>query len=136
MPENTDQETYVLPSRGGYGEELFTLAGTYFQGRPPKSVNFYWRRFKMCDIPLDDTDKFDCWLQECWTEKDALMEEYLTTGRFPSLDKPHVETEVKTKSTLEFLQIFSILTFFTIVARWVRQVWAILTWFPPLRWIF
>ena len=90
----------------------------------------------MCDIPLDDTDKFDCWLQERWTEKDALVEEYLTTGRFPSLDKPHVETEVKTKSTLEFLQIFSILTCFTIVARWVRQVWAILTWFPPLRWIF
>lgn len=97
-----------------FGEDFFTLFGMYFRGQPPKSVNFYWRRFRVADIPLDDQDKFDEWLRERWYEKDALMEQYLTTGRFPpspaeavtSGHEGFLETEVRTRHWFEFLQVF------------------------------
>lgn len=97
--------------RGKYGEEIFGLASTYFEGRPPKSVNFYWRRFKLSDIPLDDQEKFDLWLREQWYKKDELMEEYLTTGRFPAMPESSiefVETEVRTRYPWEILQVFTV----------------------------
>lgn len=87
------------------------MASTYFRGRSPKSVNFYWRKFKVSDIPLDDAEKFDAWLRAEWYKKDALMEQYLTTGRFPAMAGSKidfVETKVKTKSPLEILQVFTI----------------------------
>ncbi|CAI4212889.1 unnamed protein product [Parascedosporium putredinis] len=71
--------------RGQYGEDYFGLATTYLQGRPPPSVNFYWRRWRVDDIPLEDAAEFDEWLRARWYEKDALMEGYLQTGRFPVL---------------------------------------------------
>lgn len=123
--------------RGGYGEEMFTLTSTYFQGRPPKSVNFHWRKFKVCDIPLDDTEQFDHWLRERWAEKDKLMEIYIRTGRFPAEGQVHIETEVKTNHSLEILQIFAPLAFGIIMGRWLAQVWAIIKWvlrLPPFRW--
>ncbi|KAJ8124981.1 hypothetical protein O1611_g8659 [Lasiodiplodia mahajangana] len=93
--------------RGHYGEDYFTLSSTYFQGRPPKSVNFYWRRFAVADIPLDNQEDFDKWLRERWYEKDALLEEYVSTGRFPPNGKEgHIETEVKTQHWWEFLKIY------------------------------
>ncbi|KND89268.1 putative acyltransferase [Tolypocladium ophioglossoides CBS 100239] len=98
-------------SRGKYGEEIFGLASTYFQGRPPKSVNLCWRRFRVADIPLDDQDKFDLWLREQWYKKDALMEEYLTTGRFPAMagaETDFIETSVRTRYPWEILQIFTV----------------------------
>ncbi|KAI1336352.1 acyltransferase-domain-containing protein [Xylariaceae sp. FL0016] len=98
--------------RGRYGEDFFTLSSTYFQGRPPKSVNFYWRRFAVVDIPLDSQEKFDVWLRERWYEKDALMEQYVSTGRFPANGagiKGHIETEVKTQYWWEFVKIFVML---------------------------
>ncbi|KAH6603196.1 acyltransferase [Trichoderma cornu-damae] len=97
--------------RGKYGEDIFTLGSTYFQGRSPKSVNFYWRRFKVSDIPLDDADEFDVWLREEWYKKDKLMEKYLTTGRFPAMagsEVDFIETAVRTKTPLEILQVFTI----------------------------
>ncbi|KYK57147.1 1-acylglycerol-3-phosphate acyltransferase [Drechmeria coniospora] len=97
--------------RGKYGEEIFGLASTYFQGRPPKSVNFYWRRFRMADIPLDDQKKFDAWLREEWYKKDQLMEKYLTTERFPAMagaKQPFIETTVRTKYPWEILQVFTV----------------------------
>ncbi|KAG6280144.1 hypothetical protein E4U47_001496 [Claviceps purpurea] len=97
--------------RGKYGEEIFGLCSTYFEGRPPKSVNLYWRRFKVADIPLDDPKEFELWLRDQWYKKDALMEQYLNTGRFPPLsgDKvDYVETEVRTRYPWEILQIFSV----------------------------
>lgn len=98
-------------SRGKYGEEFFGLASTYFAGRPPRSVNLYWRRFRLADMPLDDQARFDAWLRERWYEKDALMEEYLTTGRFPAMASgatAFVETSVRTRQPWEILQIFSV----------------------------
>src|SRR6187402_611735 len=74
----------TIQSRGEYGQDLFTLRSMYLQGRPPPSVNMYWRRFAVADIPLDDGVKFDLWLREKWYEKDAFVEQYLTTGRFPA----------------------------------------------------
>ncbi|KAG8420234.1 hypothetical protein J3459_011282 [Metarhizium acridum] len=97
--------------RGKYGEEIFGLASTYFQGRPPKSVNLYWRRFRVADMPLNDQKEFDTWLRDQWYKKDALMEEYLREGRFPALTggkTEYVETEVRTKHPWEILQIFTV----------------------------
>ncbi|KAM4064507.1 acyltransferase domain-containing protein [Hirsutella rhossiliensis] len=96
--------------RGKYGEQFFGLGSTYFQGRPPKSVNLYWRRFRLADMPLDDAKKFDSWLREQWYKKDELMEEYLTTGRFPAMagsDTDYVETAVRTRYPWEILQVFT-----------------------------
>lgn len=90
---------------------MFSLSSTYLQGRPPKSVNFYWRRFAIADIPLDDQVKFDLWLRNEWYKKDALMEEYMTKGRFPAMkggEHDFIETAVKTRNPFEILQIFSI----------------------------
>lgn len=109
-----NQVTYSLYSRGRFGEEYFSLSSTYFQGRPPKSVNFYWRRFALADIPLDNSDEFDVWLREKWYEKDALMEQYIRTGRFPenatgSVKGGHIESNVRTKYWWEFVKIFTML---------------------------
>ncbi|KAI0199463.1 acyltransferase-domain-containing protein [Astrocystis sublimbata] len=95
--------------RGHYGEDYFTLSSTYFQGRPPKSVNFYWRRFAVADIPLESSEDFDKWLRERWYEKDELMEQYVATGRFPANGagaKGHLETKVKTQYWWEFVRIY------------------------------
>ncbi|CCT72187.1 related to acetyltransferase [Fusarium fujikuroi] len=97
--------------RGGFGEEYFGLVSTYFQGRAPKSVNFHWRRFKISDMPLHDQKAFELWLREEWYKKDALMEEYLTTGRFPRMAGSkidYIETEVKTRKPWEILQICAV----------------------------
>jgi acyltransferase-like protein len=106
------------------------LASTYFQGRPPKSVNFHWRRFRLDTIPLDNQEKFDVWLRERWAEKDALMEAYLSTGRFPSspfaTEKGHdtyIETEVKTRYPFEFLQIFSVVAILAFLVNTVKNTW-------------
>lgn len=117
----------LLRSRGRYGEDYFTLSSTYFQGRPPKSVNFYWRRFAVADIPLHSQEAFDTWLRERWYEKDALMEEYVATGRFPANGagvKGHIETEVKTQHWWEFGRIYMMIgtfaSIFHIMLKLVR----------------
>lgn len=104
--------------RGGYGEEYFTLSSTFFHGRPPKSVNFYWRRFALADMPLDSQEEFDKWMRERWYEKDDLMEQYIATGRFPANGagtKGHLETEVRTKYWWEFVKIFVMLGAFGLI---------------------
>ncbi|KOS18128.1 putative acyltransferase [Escovopsis weberi] len=105
-------------ARGKYGEEIFGLSSTYFEGRPPKSVNFYWRRFKLNDIPLDDQAEFDTWLREQWYKKDEFMEQYMTTGRFPKLvgsTVDFIETEVRPRYPWEILQIFSVVSICALV---------------------
>jgi lysocardiolipin and lysophospholipid acyltransferase len=94
----------------------------------------------MSSIPLDDPEKFDLWLRERWTEKDALIEQYVTTGRFPeskdlitngadsdpSKRKDHggfLESNVKTAYFWEFLQIFLVLGAFGLVANILARVW-------------
>ncbi|PKY05383.1 acyltransferase [Aspergillus campestris IBT 28561] len=75
---------YEGPPKGSLPDKYFTLRSTYGQGRPPTSVNMYWRRFAVSDIPLEDQAEFDTWLRERWAEKDLLMDQYFETGRFPT----------------------------------------------------
>lgn len=114
-----------------YGDQFFTLSSTYLRGQPPKSVNFYWRRFALDDIPLENQEEFDLWLRERWYEKDALMEQYLTTGRFPPSPptkegghEGHLETEVRSRHPLEFVQIFSVLGAAGVLATALARTWA------------
>ncbi|MCJ1306908.1 hypothetical protein MMC25_000552 [Agyrium rufum] len=72
--------------RGQYGQDIFTLVSTYIQGRPPKCINMYWRRFAVSSIPYQDPKAFETWLMQRWQEKEALMEGYAENGRFPADD--------------------------------------------------
>lgn len=104
---------------GQYGQDLFSLRGSYFQGRPPKSVNMYWRRFAIKDIPLGDEKVFADWLLQRWREKDDLLQYYLDHNRFPadsdvgvddqgkeSKGAGWIETDVRPAKWWEFLQVF------------------------------
>lgn len=121
--------------RGKFGEDYFSLSSIYFQGRPPKSVNFYWRRFRVDDIPLDTPEAFDVWLRERWYEKDALMEQYVSTGRFPPSPSAaaevagtggkegFVETEVRTKYPWEFLEVYTVLGVVGLLVNVATKMW-------------
>ena len=105
----------------------FPCPGIFFGGQAPKSVNLYWRRFRMADIPLNDQEKFDKWLRDVWYEKDKLLEEYYTTGRFPPSEndkKGYIETEVKARSLLELLQIFVVVGVVAYLYTGVKRIWA------------
>lgn len=131
---------------GQYGQDIFTLKSAYFEGRPPKSVNMHWRRFAISSIPLDDAEKFDVWLRDRWLEKDALLDIYMKTGRFPADEEEddlvangspiedaenimpacgigHVETEVKPCHPLEFLPIFASVLAVPLCWRLFQMVW-------------
>jgi lysocardiolipin and lysophospholipid acyltransferase len=114
--------------KGKYAPDYFTLRSTYFQGRPPKSVNMYWRRFAVADIPVGDTAAFDDWILKRWKEKDELLETFYNTGRFPSdetasKESGYIETEVKLKTPLEILAIFAPLGAFAMVANVFAKLW-------------
>jgi len=109
--------TYEHIPPGQYGQDIFTLRSVYFEGRPPKSVNMHWRRFKVADIPYDDKDKMQEWTMQRWREKDEIMETHLRTGRMPAdpvavkredgeKSDGFVETEVQASNPFEFLQMF------------------------------
>ncbi|KAL9105554.1 MAG: hypothetical protein Q9227_009298 [Pyrenula ochraceoflavens] len=127
---------------GGYAQDIFTLRSTYFQGRPPKSVNMYWRRYALSKIPLDDPKAFEEWLSQRWKEKDQLLEQYIQTGRFPaddgkSTEPPrlkgagYINTEVKLAKWYEVGQIFVVLAALALVANCVVTVLDMLLW--PIR---
>ena len=122
--------------RGQYGQDLFTLRSIFLRGQPPPSVNMYWRRYAVKDIPLDTSDHFDAWLQKVWTEKNALMEQYLTTGRFPPNAEEtdgiastgqskleYIETEVKPHQWWEVAKTFTILFAFAMTANLGAKIW-------------
>ncbi|TKA78100.1 hypothetical protein B0A49_07000 [Cryomyces minteri] len=114
---------------GEFGQDVFTLRSSFLDGRPPKSVNMHWRRFRISSIPIDDHNAFDIWLRNRWTEKDHLLEYFVRTGHFPA-DEPWkvekaadgsltrkeirpakcIETEVKSSSWQEFESIFAPIT--------------------------
>ncbi|KAL9041342.1 MAG: hypothetical protein Q9180_001341 [Flavoplaca navasiana] len=105
---------------GEYASEIFTINAAYFGGKPPKSVNMYWRRFDIWSIPVDNARDFDNWLRARWLEKDQLLDNYQKTGRFPAdtgVDElpdgrkrrgaGYIETEIKPNKWYEYLQIFA-----------------------------
>lgn len=125
-----------MSRRGKFGQDLFTLRSMYLQGRPPPSVNMYWRRLAIADMPLDDPHEFDLWLTARWYEKDALMEHFLTTGRFPATqaatngeakDFPEetsfIDTEVKLTHWWEVGNIFVVLAVAALLIHLVTRVW-------------
>lgn len=106
--------------RGAYAQDIFTLKAGYLEGRPPKSVSMYWRRFRVKDIPFQSEKAFELWLNARWREKDLLIENYLIHGRFPAdtgvsktptgqvkRGSGHLEVEIKSGHWYEFLQIFA-----------------------------
>ena len=109
----------------------------FLQGRVPPSVNMHWRRFAVKDIPLGDHNEFDLWLQERWYEKDALIEQYITTGRFPGIvpatngttngavKEEYIETEVKLVHWWEVGNIFVVLAAIGLVANLLARVWTL-----------
>jgi 1-acyl-sn-glycerol-3-phosphate acyltransferase len=71
---------------GAYSQDVYTLRSSFIEGRPPKSVNMFWRRFKISSIPIDNDEAFSRWLLNRWREKDYLLEYFNKFGRFPSYD--------------------------------------------------
>jgi hypothetical protein len=117
---------------GQFGQDIFTLRSTFFEGRPPKSVNMHWRRFHISDIPIQNTKAFEVWLRNRWREKDYMLEYFQKHSRFPaenfwkehldmgdrssqgsqsirSVPRPavQIETEVKSGNWNEFVKIFA-----------------------------
>ncbi|KAF2108416.1 acyltransferase-domain-containing protein [Lophiotrema nucula] len=119
---------------GQFGQDIFTLRSSFFEGRPPKSVNMHWRRFHVSDIPLKNSKAFEVWLRNRWREKDYMLEYFQRNNRFPAEDfwKEHlnmddrssgsqtlrsvprpavqIETEVKSGNWNEFVKIFAPIT--------------------------
>ena len=121
---------------GQFGQDIFTLRSTFFEGRPPKSVNMHWRRFHVSSIPIQNTKAFEVWLRNRWREKDYMLEYFNRNNRFPAEDfwKNHldmdssssqnggrsirsvprpavqIETEVKSGNWNEFVKIFAPIT--------------------------
>lgn len=101
----------------------------------------YWRRFAVNSLPLDNAEEFDAWIQKVWREKDELMEQYISTGRFPPSKnlqdngkdwegKPlmgtsngFIETQVKTKHWWEWINIFIVLAAWGLVANILAKMW-------------
>ncbi|CAI4255828.1 CPA_1a_G0002400.mRNA.1.CDS.1 [Saccharomyces cerevisiae] len=67
-----------------YGELIYGLKSIFLEGRYPKLVDIHIRAFDVKDIPLEDEHEFSEWLYRIWSEKDALMERYYSTGSFVS----------------------------------------------------
>ncbi|KAK4955403.1 hypothetical protein LTR66_013467 [Elasticomyces elasticus] len=113
---------------GQFGQDIFTLRSSFFEGRPPKSVNMYWRRYRISEIPIENDKAFAMWLKNRWTEKDYLLENFSRHGCWPA-DGPikavqrdykdgdktqykakFIETEVRAGGFEEFMSIFAPIT--------------------------
>lgn len=119
---------------GQFGQDIFTLRSSFFEGRPPKSVNMHWRRFHIDSIPIQNTKAFEVWLRNRWREKDYMLEYFNRHNRFPAeeywkdfldmgdrssqsqsirnVPRPAViiETQVKSGNWNEFVKIFAPIT--------------------------
>lgn len=113
---------------GEFGQDIFTLQSSMFEGRPPKSVNMHFRRFRIANIPLDNDKAFDVWLRNRWREKDYLLEHFVRFNRFPDdhlwmmkqrkagrvdlVPQPAkcIAAQIKSNSLEEFMSIFAPVT--------------------------
>jgi 1-acyl-sn-glycerol-3-phosphate acyltransferase len=77
---------YEGVSVGAYSQDVYTLRSSFLEGRPPKSVNMFWRRFKISTLPIDNDEAFARWLLNQWREKDYLLEYFNKFGHFPSYE--------------------------------------------------
>ncbi|CAG8495089.1 10443_t:CDS:2 [Acaulospora morrowiae] len=76
-------------SAGQYPEDIYTLRKIYFEAKYPRNIHIHIRRYAISKIP-DDEDKFAEWLRQRWVEKDALMSEFYTKGKFPTSESSKV----------------------------------------------
>lgn len=119
---------------GQFGQDIFTLRSSFFEGRPPKSVNMHWRCFHINSIPINNPKAFDVWLRNRWREKDYMLEYFTRNSRFPADDfwkeqldlsetssssqsirsvpqgARTIETQVKSGNWNEFVKIFAPIT--------------------------
>lgn len=119
---------------GQFGQDIFTLRSSFFEGRPPKSVNMHWRRFHLDSVPINNPKAFDVWLRNRWREKDYMLEYFTRNSRFPADDfwkeqldlsetssssqsirsvprgARTIETQVKSGNWNEFVKIFAPIT--------------------------
>jgi lysocardiolipin and lysophospholipid acyltransferase len=96
----------------------------------------HWRKFEIAKIPLENQVLFDKWLQDQWHEKDALLETYLNTGRFPgeeaaihgsavkSPEDKFIETEVKLANWWELFNAYRILATFGMIFWLLPRLWS------------
>lgn len=119
-----------------YGEDVFTLKGSYFLGMGPKRVHYYIKGWKISDIPLgeetddiddvslEDVEKFEQWLFGVWYQKDKLLEGFYERGSFvdptSKAIKPTVQTPLRIKNIVDVISSFT--TLFAIILI-VRLVW-------------
>ena len=109
------------------------MRSTYLEGRPPKSVNMYWRRIAVSSIPLQTAEEFDEWTVAQWRLKDKLLETFVTTGRFPasseidiegrSVRDSYIETSVRPSNWWEAGKIFLPLATYALVAKILADVY-------------
>lgn len=123
---------YEGVKHGEYAQDIYTLGASYFNGKPPRSVNMYWRRFKTNTIPIDDPKKFELWLRMRWREKDKFIDHYLQYGKFPAdtgsnhnfkgdlvHGAGHIEAEIRPKYWYEFLQVFAPISVLALVLYFI-----------------
>ena len=65
-----------------YAESAYGLKDIFLEGKYPRLVDIHVRAFKVQDIPVDDEQQFDLWLDRVWREKDALLAGYYREGSF------------------------------------------------------
>ncbi|KAK2749862.1 hypothetical protein FQN57_005277 [Myotisia sp. PD_48] len=132
---------YEGPGKGNYPDAYFTIRSTYLRGCPPRVVNFYWRRFAISDIPLEDQQAFEAWLFKRWEEKDALLTRFTETGRFPPFEETektgdnlshqptkgnnpgYLESEVRLGYWFEVTKVFSTLFLACMAIKWLQSLW-------------
>ncbi|KAI6247810.1 hypothetical protein HI914_04542 [Erysiphe necator] len=129
---------YEGVKHGEFGQDNHTLQAMYLLGQPPPSVNMFWRRFAISDIPLHDKDEFDEWLRLRWSEKDAYINQYIATGRFPPIlqdgkdtknppkneeKEGFFETEVRIDNYWEILYIIVPILIFLGVVQTLKFFW-------------
>jgi len=113
---------YEMEPEGYFAHDLYNMTSVFYLGRPPKSVNIHWRRFKIADIPVEDVDGMQKWILDRWMEKDELLDVFSKTKKFPydpsafavdevdnqSSDKGRgfIESKIRMRSTMELAQVY------------------------------
>lgn len=80
IPEKAPDQ--ILDS--AFPHEIYTLRGIYLQQKYPRHIHIHIRRWATADLPVENEEEFSNWLYKRWEEKDALMDEFYRTGKFPS----------------------------------------------------
>lgn len=126
-----------------YGEDLYTLKGTYLMGRGPPAVSMYISSFSIKDIPLGDDDSLDIdkldpavmkafeqWLFKVWLDKDALMAKFFRTGSFADPDDVKTKTVIAdfklrhwVDAVVPFLTALSVVLLLRALVKVLVQVW-------------